>query len=322
MSPSLLLIAECLGLIASQSPQSQIDQSWLLQARAQARPALERYLSVSSELEEQSEFRYEKTAAWKHLKNVADSTSRYKVSRLGNNSLSELHLSSDNPKVGQRIELQGFNDELGYSFELKKKSVDAPYALVNFGHERSYVQAPLHSRAFDELESLVAAIEGRYPIKRLAWDGARELLYARFDITFKDSTEKKEDEVWVDPKNGWRVVEIKYRTTAFDVSVRMDYGREIEGLTFPVSSEMLSKPRLPNLPETIMRGKLVKLDKTNKTPSDFRLSAFGLPEPAGIPTKQRVPNYVWFLTAAISCALLAVVIRFLARRRRLLHPAV
>lgn len=49
--------------------------------------------------------------------------------------------------------------------------------------------------------------------------------------------------------------------------------------------------------------------------SEFMLSHYGIPEPHDVETKKRIPNYVWLLTAAASFALLAVMIRFLTRRR-------
>ena len=53
-------------------------------------------------------------------------------------------------------------------------------------------------------------------------------------------------------------------------------------------------------------------------PSDaeFTLSAFGLPEPVGVVWEKKTPVYVWLLLAAGVLGLLALVLRWLAHRRR------
>ena len=50
--------------------------------------------------------------------------------------------------------------------------------------------------------------------------------------------------------------------------------------------------------------------------SEFTLSAFGLPEPVGVEWERRTPVYVWLLLAAGVLGLLALVLRWLAHRRR------
>jgi hypothetical protein len=51
--------------------------------------------------------------------------------------------------------------------------------------------------------------------------------------------------------------------------------------------------------------------------SEFTLSAFNLPEPAGMePVKKPIPMYVWILIAAGVCGVMAIAFRYLARRRR------
>ncbi len=70
-------------------------------------------------------------------------------------------------------------------------------------------------------------------------------------------------------------------------------------------------------------GKLVLKEATTfsefrpaKVPpeSDFRLSAFGLPEPVGVTWQKPIPIFVWITAGAVAFALLAVLFRYLARR--------
>jgi hypothetical protein len=61
-----------------------------------------------------------------------------------------------------------------------------------------------------------------------------------------------------------------------------------------------------------------KVSRPAREPADeeFRLTAFGLPEPVGIAMPKRpTPRYVWFLIAAAGLGVLAVLFRVLARRR-------
>jgi hypothetical protein len=63
-------------------------------------------------------------------------------------------------------------------------------------------------------------------------------------------------------------------------------------------------------------------EKRKAPESEFRLSAFGLPEPVETtPQKKTVPIYIWFLVAAASSAVFAAVFRYLARRKRSLLAA-
>jgi hypothetical protein len=64
--------------------------------------------------------------------------------------------------------------------------------------------------------------------------------------------------------------------------------------------------------ETVMEYKWAK-EKAD--PSEFRLTAFGLPEPPGVKWDRPTPTYVWVLLAAAVTAALAAGFRYLARRR-------
>lgn len=61
-----------------------------------------------------------------------------------------------------------------------------------------------------------------------------------------------------------------------------------------------------------------ELEVNNNVPdSEFTLSAFGLPEPAGMEAvKKPVPMYLWILLAAAVCGVLAFAFRYLAERKR------
>ncbi|MBA4065816.1 MAG: hypothetical protein C0501_19275 [Isosphaera sp.] len=58
-------------------------------------------------------------------------------------------------------------------------------------------------------------------------------------------------------------------------------------------------------------------DYSDELPPDeeFTLSHYGLPEPVGVEPKKGIPNYVWFLIGAAVFAVLAFLLRHVARRR-------
>jgi hypothetical protein len=56
--------------------------------------------------------------------------------------------------------------------------------------------------------------------------------------------------------------------------------------------------------------------RTDPPEQEFTLSAFGLPEPVGVEWERKTPVYVWLLLAAGVLGLLAVVLAWLAKRRR------
>jgi hypothetical protein len=57
------------------------------------------------------------------------------------------------------------------------------------------------------------------------------------------------------------------------------------------------------------------LDRPEAPVTEFTLSAFGLPEPTGVVWNTGTPYYIWFAGAAAVSLCLALVFRFLARRR-------
>jgi hypothetical protein len=65
----------------------------------------------------------------------------------------------------------------------------------------------------------------------------------------------------------------------------------------------------------------MEIDEFHSSPvpfpdSDFRLSAFGLPEPMGVPPPpQRSRTWLWLLVATVVSAALAIVFAWLKRHR-------
>jgi hypothetical protein len=78
----------------------------------------------------------------------------------------------------------------------------------------------------------------------------------------------------------------------------------------------LVTPKDPKASRLIMATDILEFTPvTAWDESKFRLSAFGLPEPAGVVWPRPTPRYLWFLSAAIGLAVLAIGFRWLSRRR-------
>lgn len=65
-----------------------------------------------------------------------------------------------------------------------------------------------------------------------------------------------------------------------------------------------------------------EIDEFRRSPvpfpdSDFRLSAFGFPEPMGAPPLPPSRSWLWLLVAAVAAAALAILFAWLKRRRTL-----
>ena len=89
------------------------------------------------------------------------------------------------------------------------------------------------------------------------------------------------------------------------------------GWAVPIREELwtvdVKKPEASTRRSVTEIEEFVSIPKLNE--ADFRLTAFGLPEPMGIEWKKPTPRYLWFLVAAGVFVALAVGFRFLARRR-------
>lgn len=171
---------------------------------------------------------------------------------------------------------------------------------------------------FEALPYVLAAIDGREEnsLKEMKWDASKQLLAVHLDVK-RGSPSKPflaEYELWIDPANNWRVVELKSRAPSGSVHNRTTYGPPIDGLSFPLEFYQHTTSADPSEPPTTTRGTF-QVHKAARPPRDFRLSAYGLPEPVQFPERKTVPTYVWLLAGAAVCLVIALGFRYLARRR-------
>lgn len=95
--------------------------------------------------------------------------------------------------------------------------------------------------------------------------------------------------------------------------VRREFSTADDGLPLTSRDQIAVTSSVPGA-----TGREEVIDYTfTKQPADsteFRLTAYGLPEPQGVMWEKPTPYYVWILLAATGCALLAVLFRRLLRR--------
>jgi hypothetical protein len=298
-----------------------IHPAWLEKARIDGKAAYEKYRAVAEHIEETSEMRADKSPGGIGTTPIRPQTVRDHTVRLGDNFINEkvrLFEGPDQPMISLEC------DNTDYHFSLRKSKPDAPYALVGYEPGRrtlplAQIGNGLHKDVFSYLRQIVVAAEAsddnKYLLRELQFDAAKQLL--RAVVTTNPRKNPIENTVLVDPGQGWRVVEIRAVNSAGVSTTRVSYGKVVEGVEFPTGQEMLSKSNVDTGPQDIdAKTKLVSLKLTDKTPADFRLTAFGLPEPAEFaPPVRATPWYLWILAAAGVSAALAAWLRYLHRRR-------
>lgn len=298
--------------------ESAIDEQWLQRARVEVRSWLDKYRTLSAFIEEEYELHYTRPLPLNGVRdgNATNKVVRFFGSRIGKNGMTERRTwFNDQTAISTDILLDCANEN--YQFRLRKSSIDGPYVLLAYGQLKPDDEVPqgfFHMNAFQELAQLQQAIEAN-KLLGLQWDANRQLLMARFRTEHNGKVVVEDEQLWLDPQDCWRVVEAKKVTVAAYFSVKLRYGQAINGLSFPsdYASEFVLKTAQSKEPDRI-EGKLLRIGMSEKTPKDFRLSAFGLPEPADAVVPRTTPNYVWLILSAGMCAILALVTKFAARR--------
>jgi hypothetical protein len=180
-----------------------------------------------------------------------------------------------------------------------------------------------HEGAFAFLGNALGAVAGggKYELKALAWNAPKGLLHIGYTYAIDGSPVV--NDIWVDPERNWRVVESRGETKSGVFTEVYSYGHSVGGMDFPTGFQNQTHYKVsPAPPDLEITGKVISVAIADKEPKDFRLSAFGLPEPMDVaaPPKQ-TPRYVWFLAAAGMFGALAIGCRYLVRRQTTTPPA-
>ncbi len=315
--------------VARAAEPTLIDAVWLAKIKTEGKVSYQtrfaKYQALCLRLEETDEIRADKVpggvGTMKYV--FTPHTRRERFICLNENFLRERIRTDDDRPDRPQIKLECDNGD--YYFTLTKAQEDADYALIEYapGIRKNPVANQgfgLHSEVWGHARDVFSAVEndGKFTLRRLQFDEAKKLLKVEFVPAKKDPPFAIVDSVYLDPDHDWRVVERSASTTTTTSTAQWTYGIVLEGLEFPTGFKILSDYKVANAPpniETTIR--VLSLKVTDKTPDDFRLAAFGLPEPVDVkPRPKPIPWYLWIVAAAGGCAVLAVAFAYLQRRRQ------
>ncbi|MBY0229553.1 MAG: hypothetical protein K2W96_09765 [Gemmataceae bacterium] len=293
-----------------------IDPLWLERLTTEGQAAYDRFAALARKLEERCEFRTEAMPGAGRLV-FRMGLRREWIVRLRDSMIVEDARLPDQGTPQIKLEC----DNPDYHFSLGKMREEGDHAML--GYEVGARKTPLvkdlpgiayGSRA--ELRGLLEAAQEKdgKRITALGLDKGRGLLRAATAQTFQG--EVYEREVWLDPVNGWRVVEVSSSTRWNSGSNRYAYGTVVEGVHLPSAMEDETSYKGPDAPRgMIIKGKVLSIGTTKRTEDGFRLSAFGFPEPPEFPARPKPWGWhIWLLGSAAVCAALSLGFVYLRRR--------
>jgi hypothetical protein len=312
-------VAFALGRPALSAETTAIDPVWLAKAKTELHSLHDKYLIIASRLDESSEIRADKAPGSTGTIPFYPQTRREHVIRSGESIMREririLDHQSDSPVIRLAC------DNADYYFTLQKSKEEAPYSLVEYSpgkrqypltEERPALQDYLFSHLPDALDALNK--RGTKTLRSVHFDEGRKLL--SIDFSFTDETISIREQQYHDPNQEWRLVELRRETDSSISTEHYSYGKRLNGvmlatgLTNRVNYKVANAP--PNMVTTF---KVLSLRVTDKTADDFRLSAFGFPEPVDVPTRAKPTRwYLWILLAAGVCGALSLGFAWLRRR--------
>jgi hypothetical protein len=245
----------------------------------------------------------------------------------------------------QHDEVYGFNPR--YAFELRRKAVEAPWVLtkhlerrtgtdlgrattrinsyltcINFGVRCGYTREPL--------AELVRKPDFRVGSCRKVQKDGEELVEVAFTYSFTEGPKKwrtnLKGKLLFDPRQYWcwRSGDIQVTGDTINGTLKLRGTQSNKGDELPPLSRVWESEGDWVFPMAGVRNrKKLRYEATLSRPAElpadeeFRLSAFGLPEPVGVVWDKPTPTYVWLLAAAGVVGALAFGFRYLARRG---HP--
>jgi hypothetical protein len=298
-----------------------IDPVWLAKASSEGKAAYQKYKALSLHMEEESSIEIKRASSSTEKAPLHPQSNRERIVRLGDNVFREQIRILDGLPKSCQIQLQCDNSD--YHFTLRKTKEDSPYALVDYTQGGRKIplsrQDPgLPNEMLHHLRDALAAIEndGTYTLRGVRFDAMKGLLLIEFGEGAGNTA--VEDQVYVDPNHDWRVVERRVKTPTLVSVDRWAYGVSVGGLEFPTEFKSSIKYKDAKAhPDMEIIEQLVSLKLTDKTPDDFRLSAFGLPEPVDVaPPAKPTRWYLWILVVAGVSAALSFGFAYWRRRRQ------
>lgn len=304
-SVSLLLAADDL------TPVPEIDPALLERIKVEARPIVARYRAQGAHSHESSVMKV-------HQAGKPPRTVHVTQTRNGKLVLFEATTVIGNDVAGASTEIKGRNED--YHFSIARQAANAPFILMGYAANQPsdpIAGSDLQAYAYHDVHFLLKAIDGEdgFTLKALHQDKDGALVRARYLRRLPGEKPMVSDvEFLMDSENQWRVVESIVRNSTNTCTTRMTYGQTLHGLAYPVelTTSTLTPGAAAKPPSSVQVS--LKVEPTSKRASDFRLSAFGLPEPVEYQRPGPTLNSTWLLLIGCGvCFLAAVALRYLAR---------
>jgi len=216
---------------------------------------------------------------------------------------------------GRRGQISAVNPY--YAFTLKRKTSESPWAAAGAGKELWNAEyAPSHLtewilRAPYTFVAIVNTLEARlddpeFSINKVAPvdDGDGQFLKVEFKYDpVKNKNHKPLRSGWVllDTKRYWVMRAFEARTLwgdgSRDFAARFEYNDTPDD--FPILKTILVTAKIPTKNRSFESVYSYQLQERDLPEREFRISAFGFPEPPGAP-RIGTPWYVWFIALAFA----------------------
>ncbi len=292
-----------------------IDSAWLARARVEVRDVQERYQALATRLEEVAEFHFDETPGPQGKLYPWRTRYRKQLSIcLNGNRLCETEVITADAPDQPQYRLYCENED--YWFTLGKfgnAKSDSPYSLIKCIPERKDSPLPyhkaIHAEVFAHLAEALDALneESGFDLQTVRFEESGKLLRVEYTKPIKhdDTIQVK---LVVEPGQGWRVVDRQSTSPSGTSKAQWTYGTSLAGLWFPAeSNNSVDYAGEQWLSHRQIKGKVLSLKPTDKTPADFRLPAFDLDVPADLlPLSEPIPWHLWGPVVAGICAVLVV----------------
>jgi hypothetical protein len=297
-----------------------VDAEWLAKGNSEGAAIVAKYQALFVRLDETQEL----TVGNENPRGIRTMTTR--SVRLGDNTMLEEGTTYRDPAKQRSLTLEC--DNADYHFSLGKTSPSSPFALTLYAPGER--KLPLWKRAgglpgeaYYHLKDAIEALapDNRANLRAVRFDPKAGLLSIEHERP--GSKPRVKEHVIIDPEKTWAITRRQAETPHAVISTDYTYGTVIDGLHYPNGSTSSTTPK-PGSPLKPMRFVVRVLDikRTEKSPEDFRLSAFGMPEPTGAaPPPKPTPWYPWMLAAAGACGALALGFAYLRRRLKVRRSA-
>jgi len=309
--------------MAKRAGRPTVAQAWVERVKTEGKAAYDKYAALALRLDETAEVKAKKIGTWSGKMQMFTGVRRERYVRLGDHVILEKATLPDEKEDTPRYSVECDNPD--YNFALGKTGGDRPYALRDYrlGARKLPLAAQsniaAHDQAYSEIKHVLAAIDGTgdHALAGLRFDAGMRLLVADLRVKAKNSDIKIT--LIIDTTAGWRFAERRVDTKHAFGSSKFTYGKVIDGVARVALPELIEEEVRYKSPDTSpdmsFTTRVLEVKVTDKTPADFRLSGFGLPEPADAPPPPPPPRWhLWLLGCAAITAVLAFGFAWLRRR--------